>query len=180
VVSLQSIQITEVGTPTEPVTLADVKAWASVDHTDHDTLLTSMITGARQDVEQELGGVKLVESTALFYLNTTKDAENISQLPGALSLAHVSDLTVELVEDGETNEVQVLDEDYYFNGTLKIGSAARHLVSYTITPVVPTAIKEAIKMLVAYRYNNRGDQEKQHGIPEDIERKVSKYRQIWL
>jgi hypothetical protein len=179
VLTLHTIQVSETGAPTEPVSRDEVKSWAKIDHTDDDTLIDSMRIGARQDIEQELN-VKLVPSTVSFYLTTTLEGEQLTMLPWAFSLAQVSALTVNLIEDGETNQLQVLNEDYYFNGSLKIAADSRNLIAYTVTPVVPTAIKEAIKMLVAYRYNNRGDHEKQAGIPEDIERKIAKWRQIWL
>jgi hypothetical protein len=97
-----------------------------------------------------------------------------------MSLSQVTDLTVNLIQDGQTDELQVIDDDYYFNGSLKIGSASRNKVQYTVTPVVPQTIKEAIMMLVAYRYNNRGDQKEQQGMPEDIEKKLSSFAQVWL
>jgi hypothetical protein len=37
-----------------------------------------------------------------------------------MSLSQVTALTVNLVQDGEANELQVIDDDYYFNGSLKI------------------------------------------------------------
>jgi hypothetical protein len=178
VITLSNIQVSE-GSVVEPVSLDEAKVWLQIDFTDHDLLLTSMITGAREDIEQELN-LKLVDSTASFYADTTKNGEEISVFPYASSMAWVSNVAVSLLEDGETDLTQIEDSDYYLNGTLKINGVQRSKVEYTITPVVPTAIKEAIKMLVAYRYNNRGDQEKQMGLPEDIERKVSKYRQVWL
>ena len=177
-ITLYNIQVNE-SSPSEPVSLLEAKAWAVVDHDDHDDLLSSMITGAREDIEQELN-LKLVDATALFYVNTTRDEEELISFPYAYSLSWVDDVEINLIEDGEADELQVINEDYYLNGSLKIGSASKNKIEYTITPTVPTAIKEAIKMLVAYRYNNRGDQEKQHGLPEDILHKVSKYRQIWL
>jgi uncharacterized phiE125 gp8 family phage protein len=178
VITISNIQVSE-SSPTEPVSLIEAKAWLQIDFSDHDDLLTSMITGAREDIEQELN-LKLVAATASFYADTTKNGEEVTVFPYAFSMANVSGVTVKLLEDGETDLTQIEDSDYYLNGTLKINGVQRSKVEYTITPVVPTAIKEAIKMLVAYRYNNRGDQEKQMGLPEDIERKVSKYRAIWL
>lgn len=172
-----NIQVSETGTPTEPVSLADLKTWAKVDFTDDDDLITSMGVSAREDIERELD-VKLVPSTASFYLTTTNDEEEIYDFPYAMDLGEVSLVVVNNIQDGEADELQVIDEDYYFNGSLKIGSAGRNKIAYTITPVVPTSIKEAIKMLVAYRYNNRGDQDKQQGIPEDVLSKVWKYKKI--
>jgi uncharacterized phiE125 gp8 family phage protein len=178
VINLFNIQVSA-GSVVEPVSLDEAKVWLQIDFTDHDLLLTSMITGAREDIEQELN-LKLVDSTASFYADTTKNGEEVNVFPYAFSMGQVSGVVVKLLEDGETDLTQIEDSDYYLNGTLKINGAQRSKVEYTITPVVPTAIKEAIKMLVAYRYNNRGDQEKQMGIPEDVLHKVSKFKQIWL
>lgn len=178
-ISLINIQVSEAVSITEPVSLDEAKAWAMVDHGDHDALLTDMITGAREDIEQELN-LKLVNSDASFYMDTTRGMEEISTFPYAMNLSQVDSVVVSLLEDGEDDEILTGDEDYYLNGTLKIVSPSRSKIAYSITPVVPTSIKEAIKMLVAYRYNNRGDQEKQQGIPVDILTKVAKWRQIWL
>jgi uncharacterized phiE125 gp8 family phage protein len=82
-----SIQVVETDT-TEPVTLAEAKTWMKVDYTDDDDLITSMITGAREDIEQELH-LKLVPSTASFYLNTTKCGETVGTFPYALNLSQV-------------------------------------------------------------------------------------------
>jgi hypothetical protein len=174
-----AIQVVESGSITEPVTVGDAKDWMKVDYADDDSLISSMITGAREDIEQELN-LKLVDSTASFYLDTTRCGEMVGTFPYALNLSQVSDLVVNLIEDGQTDVTQTLDSDYYFNGSLKIANASTNRIEYTITPVVPQSIKEAIKMLVSYRYNNRGDQAEQQGIPVDILSKISRWRQIWL
>jgi hypothetical protein len=72
--------------------------------------------------------------------------------------------------------------DYYLraNRFVVLNTAGNYQVTYTAGTTVPQALKEAIKMLVTYRYNNRGDQDKQQGLPEDIKQKVEKYVQIWL
>jgi uncharacterized phiE125 gp8 family phage protein len=176
-INLYNIQVSE-SEITEPVSLIEAKVWLNVDYDDDDALLTSMITGAREDIEGELN-LKLVNSTASFYVTTTKESEELNVFPYAL-FGWVDDVEINLIEDGEADELQLIDEDYYLNGSLKVVSAQRSKVAYSITPVVPTAIKEAIKMLIAYRYNNRGDQEKQMGIPEDVLAKVNRYKQIWL
>jgi hypothetical protein len=177
-INLYNIQVSE-SEITEPVSLIEAKVWLNVDYDDDDALLTSMITGAREDIEGELN-LKLVNSTASFYVDTTKESEQLYVFPYAFSIGQVSNVVVKLLEDGEDDVTQDIDTDYYLNGSLKIGSAQKSLVTYSITPVVPTAIKEAIKMLIAYRYNNRGDQEKQMGIPEDVLAKISRFKKIWL
>jgi uncharacterized phiE125 gp8 family phage protein len=178
-INITTIRITETGTVTEPVSLTELKNFMKVDYTDEDTIITAMGISARQDIER-LMQVKLVPSTVSMYMNTSKCDEELPVLPWAMSLSQVTALTVNLVQDGEANELQVIDEDYYFNGSLKISSASRNLVQYTVTPVVPQTIKEAIMMLVAYRYNNRGDQSEQKGVPEDIYSKISTFAQVWL
>lgn len=177
-IDLFNIEVSE-SSPTEPVTLDEAKAWVGVDFADHDDLLTSMITGSRQDVEQLLNG-KLVAASIVAYANTTR-SENLYQFPWALKYSHVDidSVIVYGLVDGETDETLTINDDYYLNGSLKLTAGSFKLI-YDIVPVVPQALKEAIMMLVAYRYNNRGDQEKQQGIPVDIEAKISKYRQIWL
>jgi hypothetical protein len=162
-----------------PVTLAEAKAWAVVDHDDHDELLTDMIRGATDDIEQYLN-VKLRPATVSFHMMATKSNSILYQLPYVMDLNHIGDLVVSTATDGEAAQEMVLDTDYYINGALKVVSSGTSKVGYTVVPVVPTGIKEAIKMLVAYRYNNRGDQEKQQGIPEDIQAKINRYRKVWL
>jgi hypothetical protein len=178
VINTYNISVSE-SSPTEPVSLAEAKAWLQIDFSDHDDLLTDMLLSAREDIEAELNW-KLVESSVVVYVDTTKD-EIINVFPHTFNLSHVTpaSLIVSGLEDGETDEVLTVDDDYYFNGSLKLGEGSFKL-EYDIVPVVPNSIKEAIKMLVAYRYNNRGDQERQNGFPADVEAKISRYRMIWL
>jgi hypothetical protein len=164
---------------TEPVSLAEAKAFAVIDYDDQDVLLTTILTSAREDIEAELN-FKLVPAEASFYANTTNDEEVFHLLPWARALSEVGDLVVNLIEDGEDDELMTIDEEYYFNGALKISEASRNRIEYSITPVVPSAIKEAIKMLFAYRVNHRADEAQQNGFPADVEAKISRYRMIWL
>lgn len=172
------IQITE-SSPTEPVTLQEVKDFAVIDFEDDDDLLSAMITTAREDIEQRLNW-KLVEATAEAYVWATC-AEQIFVFPHTLNLSHVTadSLIVSKLYDGLEDEVLTIDEEYFFNSCLKLLGSGQFKIEYGITPIVPNSVKEAIKMLVAYRYNNRSDQDKQ-GFPEDVEAKISKYRQIYI
>jgi uncharacterized phiE125 gp8 family phage protein len=176
VINYLNISYTEPEAPTEPVLLADVKAWANIDHTDDDALLTGMITGARQDIENETNTF-LVPKEVIVHAEST--AENdIIRLPYGVA----SSIVVSSIETDETLEELTAGTDYYTRASMYVlpGSTGNYHIAYTAGASVPTALKEAVKMLVAYRYNNRGDQEKQHGLPEDIKKKVEKYQQIWL
>jgi uncharacterized phiE125 gp8 family phage protein len=174
--NILDIQVVETGTPTEPVTLADVKAWANVDFTDDDALITSMIIGARQDIEN-LTNLALVAKTVTLIVNASTVTDIIRLPYGAASA-----IVVKGIESDETLTDKTAGSDYYVRASSYVlpSSPGNYQVTYTAGATVPQTLKEAIKMLVAYRYNNRGDQDKQQGIPEDVRQKVEKYVQIWL
>jgi hypothetical protein len=179
-ISLSNIQVTETGTPTEPVTVdgakTHIKGLDGV--TDFDEEIGRFITAARQDIENYLS-LKLVPATVSLYLDTTKDTDEITVLPYSLYLPP-SFSTFNQINKGEDPEAMAIDIDYYLNGTLSFTTGGRYQLGYDVATTVPETLKEAIKMLVAYRFNNRGDQEKQQGIPEDVISKINSYKQIWL
>lgn len=166
----RNISITEAAEVTEPVDLASVKAWLTIDYDTDDALLSEMIIAARQDIEQETG-LALVEKEVVYDFTVT-DNDSV-RLPYVISVEDIV-LTDENAEP--------VDSDNYKHraGVIAMKQTGCFSVSYTTANTVPAGLKEAIKMLVAYRYNNRGDSERQEGMPEDIERKISKYRQTWL
>jgi hypothetical protein len=178
-ITLSSIQVTETGT-TEPVNVDDVKAWiGGLDGVnDFDGLLGSMITAAREDIQNYLN-LKLVAATVSLYLDTTKCEDEITVLPYSLSLPS-SFTTFNQINKGEDPTAMAVDIDYYLNGTLSFTSSGRYQLVYDVATTVPETLKEAIKMLVAYRFGNRGDQDKQQGIPEDVVSKIHPYWQQWL
>lgn len=171
--------VTETGTAVEPVAVDDAKVWMRVDYADDDTLIESMITAAREDIENELE-IKLVDASVVAYVNVKDSEDEYLQFPGALKDT-ISNLVVNLLTKGSDDEEQVLDTDYYFDNGLSFSGTGKYKIEYDVdASAIPETLKEAIKMLVAYRYNNRGDQEKQQGIPEDVMNKIYKYKQIWL
>lgn len=173
--------VTEAATITEPVLLADAKLWAKVDNSDEDDVIEAMITAARQDIENYLG-VKLVDSSVIAFVNVKDEEEEFFQFPSAIrGMIDESSLTVNYLTRGSDDELQAIDEGYFLDHGLSFGATGRYRLEYDIVvEAVPETLKEAIKMLVAYRYNNRGDQEKQQGIPEDVISKIHPYKQIWL
>lgn len=170
------IQYTEPAGPAEPVTLAEAKAWANIDYADDDALITAMITGARQDIENATNLFLVAKAVVLFVESTSESG--IIRLPYGVA----SDVIVKRVESNETLTDQAVGEDYYTRANQYVlpASTGTYQIGYTAGASVPDSLKEAVKMLVAYRYNNRGDQDKQQGLPEDIQKKIEKYVQIWL
>lgn len=173
--------VTESDTITEPVLLADAKAWMKVDVTDDDTLIEALITAARQDIENYCG-IKLVDSSVVAFVSVKDSDEEYLQFPYAIrSMIDESSIDVNYLTKGEDDEPQTIDEDYYFEHGISFSGTGKYRIEYDVlVTAVPETLKEAIKMLVAYRYHNRGDQEPQLGIPEDIRTKIHKYKQIWL
>lgn len=161
----------------EPVTVQEVKDWAMIDGTDFDLRIPNWITAARRNVERWCG-VSLISGTVLFKTRLSKDGEVIqSPLPFALSMENVSDVVVNTAADGVDPELQVLDEDYYLDSSIRFVSNGTYNIAYTITyTAIPEDLKQAILMLVAYRYRNAGDQPLQLGIPEDVESVIQTYR----
>lgn len=164
-----NISIVE-GTVTLPVTLAQLKAWGNIDYDSDDTLLADISLGATQDIENETA-LALVEKVVTVDFDALTD--DVFTLPYVLAQEEIT-LTDE--------EDEAIDEDdYKLRGNkLKLLTDGSFRLTYTTANTVPAALKQAIKMLAIYRYNNRGDGDKQQGMPEDIERKIYKYRQIWL
>lgn len=172
-ISYDNIQLTNEDDVEEPVSKDEAKAFAKVDFDDDDDLIEGMILSAREDISKETN-LPLVESAISFNVESTLGSEKIKIPYGK---GQISDL--EILDEDE--EALTEDDDYKIRGNMLFDlSKGFYTVSFSVVPTVPAAIKEAIKMLVAYRYNNRGDQEKQSGIPEDILYKISKYRDEWL
>lgn len=166
--TISNLTITE-SNPSEPVSLADIKTWLQVDFDDFDALLTSMGKGARQAIEKWTGQ-PLVAKTVTFDVEVTT-SETV-QLP----LGTADDVTiVEL--DSEDGESDVTDA-YFRVNTIRM-TPGRYNVTYTANAVSNEDVKEAIKMEVAERFANRGDNSKQ-GISEGAKEKLAPYRQVWL
>lgn len=169
---ITSITATELDGIVEPVTLAEVKRWARIDYDEDDELLQEMIPAARETIEKETN-LKLVPHTI--------EVRGTLQRAGHLSLPYGTPtiLTVSLI-DGE-QDTALSSLEYQLRGrSINLYDGGDYVTSYSVGTTISAGLKEAIKMLVAYRYQNRGDQEKQTGLPEDIERRISKHRQIWL
>jgi uncharacterized phiE125 gp8 family phage protein len=176
VVEILSISAEQAEGITESVTLAEAKRWANIEHDDDNDLLTEMITGAREDVERETN-LKLVSNAVEMEVKLSNSSELVVLPYGLPSNVTVSEVDIDY------EEITLVENEQYrsrSNG-LSFSYPGTYKLAYTVgSGNVPRALKEAILMIVAYRYNNRGDQEKQHGMPEDIERKLSNYRQVWL
>jgi hypothetical protein len=166
----------------EPVTLAEAKEWLQVDYSDKDDMISAMITAARRLVEIKLGGISLIPGTAWFVVDIAREGDTIGALPFALSNNNIASLVVNELVDGEDDELMVIEDDYYHeNGELRMINYGTYRVNYSVAyTTFPQDLKEAIMMIVAYRFNNRGDQERQLGLPADAREIINGYKLTWL
>lgn len=167
-----SILVSDAETITEPVDKAAVKRYAVIDVSDtaYDTLIDDMIPAAREQVES-LSNMALVAKNVVFEMNTCRSAY-LPYANGEITIGSVLDLD---------NEENLTNTEYKVSGhVLNVDYKGNYKVSYSLVPVVPATLKEAIKMLVTYRLRNRGDQEKQHGVPDDVMSVIKTKRVVWL
>jgi hypothetical protein len=174
-----NIQAQDIGTPTEPVTLAEQKAWSKIDFTDEDTLITQMIKAARQAIEHFTNRA-LVPKTISFSVQTPEQSEFTSvvqlykvKLP-YLKGAVIDEDTLVVTD---FDEVELAAEtDYYNRGNLLMYVNGYYNVTYDVTPTVPQALKEAIMTEVDERYK-RGTNS---GLSQAAQDKAAPFVDIWL
>ena len=151
-----SIKVNRTATGTEPITLAEAKAWLRIDDdpSEDDTLITSLITQARELVENYLGS-SVIESTVV--CEATPRLQLLPPYGPVISITSVKD------EDG--NDVEYLWDGFYLNfgtsGSFSVTSG--YYPVYTISTYtagysnVPEGLKMALNEVIAYLYENRGE-----------------------
>jgi hypothetical protein len=176
---------TPAGTITEPVLPAEAKAFAKIGDTttEEDAELEEMLIGCREDIENYCD-INLVDGSVVVYVNVKDENFEMIMFPEAIrEMIDPNSMVVNFISKGNPDELQVIDEDYYFSDMLSFAATGKYRLNYDIVVQnVPATIKQAIKMLFAYRYENRGDQDKseQQGIPDDVKQKVARYQHLWL
>lgn len=177
----------------EPITLTEAKAYMKVDYTNDDTLIEDvLIPSARQMVEKMLNKALITQTLKAYYTTFGK----VVDLPYS-PVQSVS--SVKRIQQNTTTTLTV-DSDYYVQGLdqkfLLISSpydlppghsptdsykGAELLVEYvagygTAASDVPAIIKEAIRKIVAFNYENRNEDEAGLEIPSSAKNLLNKYR----
>jgi hypothetical protein len=174
-VDLSNIQVSE-GSVTEPVSLDEAKAWLQIDFPDHDSLLTSMIKGARKSIENLLN-LALVTKAITLDACVTKCTEVIT-LPYCKKVTSVN---IDELDSRDQPTTLASGTDYYVRGNNVRVSEGRYAVSYTTVPgTIPEDVKEAIKMEVAERFANKGENQSTTGLSEGAKAKALPYQIYWL
>lgn len=148
-------------TGTDVVSLADMKEFLRVDHTDEDTTIGALLDAASAYVSDYTNRHLNTSGTATFYLPSFR--------PSALAFGPVRSITSVTYAD-ENGDSQTLSTSLYYLGKVRDNTCMIYfhdvptLQLYNALPIEITAsvgntpspnIKHAFRMLVAHWYENR-------------------------
>jgi len=141
----------------EPITLADFKAYAKIDFTDEDSLITSMITGVREQLEEYLNRSLVVKT--IEYFDEVVDDVVVLPYPNHDIVDEVKINGV--VTDGysKTGLNQFIITPNQINGFSKdiTNDDSGFYCKYTTTGECPQAIKTEMKRLLLEQHEMRGN-----------------------
>lgn len=149
---------------TELVSAADFKTYAKIGYSDEDSLITGLITSARQQIEAECN-ISLMDYTNVLIIANLGDTIDLPY-PGTVHTI----TSVEVMASDFT--YSTIDTDNYsLSGSrLMIYSTCdTHRITYTVTQKTDQGIKDAIKARVLAMYEHRGDDEEVKHHPKWIE-----------
>jgi uncharacterized phiE125 gp8 family phage protein len=177
----------------EPVSLAEAKAQLRVVHTDDDQLIAALITAARRVVEARTGLCLIAQ--AWLCLRDAWPEDGVIDLPVAPLLA-----VEEIGVYGEDDTKAVIDPAHYVvdaasrpprvmlrgsrlwprPGRALNGIGIRVAAGFGALPAdVPQPLRQAIELLVAHFYAQRGD-EAGGGLPLGLGALLDPYRRVRL
>jgi len=141
---------------TEPITVAEAKAYAKITDSVEDTEIGKMITAARQAIEA-VTQLCLVPSTVTAYIDNSRGCIELPLGP------YVSDFTLAAKDGTAITDYTLILERFkqlespttnYLKATYKAGYSAKGDAGY---PVMPEDLLNAIKDQFVFLYGNRGD-----------------------
>lgn len=138
------------GPTVEPVSLADAKLHMNVDYTEKDTLITSLITAARQVLEDKYD-IGIIEKDLLVVVDNSCGGIDLPGAPiGAITGVDIDGVAVTLTTIGESDKYIESPCSCYIKLSYKSGYAIAQ---------VPEVYKTAIKEQVLWMFENLGDVE---------------------
>lgn len=144
-----------------PFTLEEVKAWARIDASEDDAIVTALITAARRKCEQ-FTGVSFITRTVTTILNNSNGGIPLPFGPvtGVIALTDIDNNVITQTN----NEVIGLD----FKQILEPRSEYIKAVYPAGYAALPAELVTAWKMQIAYMYEHRGDGEGKNMSPEAL------------
>lgn len=155
---------------TEPVTLAQAKAWLKVTHDDEDDIISALITAARQICEGYVSK-SFVERTVTACVRN--DLGNVKLPYGPVgNVTNVYDFDGNEFASGDYNITGIADKrlGYPMNSYVKVIYTAGYAV-------LPQHFRTALKMQLSWMYVHRGDEDLSLIAP-DAKAILSSYRSI--
>lgn len=162
-----SLLITEAA---EPITSSEVKAWAKIENSDEDSLVSSLITSCRREVESFTKQVLNNQTWQTVYPNDK-----------AKTLFYSPRITVSAVAVDVDGTALTETTDYILNKQLgRVKLLTQYSADEVITiewDIVPTlsaqaALKQATLDLITYRFYNRGT----YDLPQNVRTVLDQYR----
>ena len=175
----------------EPLSLAEAKAWLRVEHDDDDEVIAALIAGARVHVEAQTRRALITQQWRIVR-DSWPDSGRIAVLPAplrALTAARVYriDGTAHALDE-EAIVVDAASEPgvlAFVPGTLpEPGRVAAGIeldveTGYGDEPEdVPEPLRQAIRMLVAHWYENRGLTGEGQLLPQSVAALLAPYRML--
>lgn len=160
-----SLLISETGI--EPLTTAQAKAWAKIENSDEDTLVLSLITSCRKEIEAYTKNVLRPQVWRTKYIAET--------IKNRFYSPRIAASSVVVTVDGDTIT------DYLFNevtGCLRLNYDYSNDELIVIEWTMATALSslapltQALKDLVTYRFYNRG----LYDMPDNVKTILNMYR----
>jgi len=158
-----SLLLSESGS--EPLTTSDVKAWAKVENSDEDSLISSLITSCRREVESFTKNV--LRAQIWQTTHTATEGKYVFYSPRITA----SSVTITIDDEAYT--------DYTLtNGRLRLGSqyygGEEIVINWSIVTSLESLapLKQALLDLITYRFYNRGA----YDMPQNIKTVFEQYR----
>lgn len=187
------IPILITGPAVEPVPLAEMKAWLRLDGTDEDGLVSALTTAARLLVEASVGRFLITQVWRV--VRDVWPADGLVRAPygplAGLQMARIFDaqgaaqtLSADLfaVETAhEPGRLRVVGSPPA-PGRGREGIALDLILGYGPTPSdVPEVLRQAVRLLVAHWFENRGDGRRRDlTLPADVSVLIAPYRRARL
>ena len=158
---------------TEPLSLAEAKAYMNITSDSQDTLITELIKTARQGIER-LTGLCLVPSVVVALIDNTGGDIELPLGP------YVKDLAIANREGGAVTNFTLNGLQFktlgqptssYLVCTYKAGYSQQVVTDY---PTLPSELLNCIKDQVSFLFENRGEN-MSSGFSEKVYRTVRKY-----
>lgn len=138
---------------TEPITLAEARAYLKVDYTDEDTLIGMIISGVREQVEA-FTGLGIVART-IEYFNQEIPEEIALPYPehAAITEVKINDVVSTAYKKTGLSQFIVYPESTFLSGENNQGI----YIKYTTSGNCPSGLKLEMLKIIDEKYRNRGN-----------------------